>query len=225
MVFIFTVDPIKQIEKARDTQRENNLFQVRGSLDTFYNDKNCYPLSLSFDGGEFSDSGTVYMKELPADCEGESCYYYQVDETSSCPQWNVLYTKVSGNVSESANRCPLEEIEACLPANYQTSGFNFCVVSGDVDCSYVVSSILPNINPVTPTTAPPTATPGGPTQPPVSTNTPTPTFTITPTPTNTPTPTPSCSKNYACTGSPARCNVVATGTGEYCASNCNQVCP
>ncbi len=51
-------------------------------------------------------------------------------------------------------------------------------------------------------------------------------FSNTPTPTPTPSPTPSgfCSADYDCTGNPARCNVVRTGRGHYCSSNCDGVC-
>lgn len=35
---------------------------------------------------------------------------------------------------------------------------------------------------------------------------------------------PSGQRNYSCTGSPQRCNVVPNGTGTYCSSNCEGSC-
>jgi type II secretory pathway pseudopilin PulG len=201
------INPFKQIDKARDAQRIQNLKQINNSLDTYYNDNNCYPLSLTF-GNSWQQGSAVYMKKIPQDPScytGGSCYAYVVD-SASCPQWNVIFAKLYSS-SLNAPTCTLEQYSNCVPSNYAQSGYNYCVVSGEVDCAYINTTTLPanaGAPTVTPTTAPTTAP------------------TVTPTPTDV----PGCSKNYSCTGSPLRCNVIAPpGSGQYCTSWCNGNCP
>lgn len=200
------IDPFKQINKARDAQRIQNLKQTNNALDSYYNDTNCYPLSLSF-GNSWQQGSAVYMKKVPQDPScypGGSCYAYVVD-SSTCPQWNVIFAKLYSS-SVNAPLCTLEQYSDCVPSNYAQSGYNYCVVSGEVDCAQITSMALPASGgaPSGTPTVPPTAGP-----------------TATPTPTNI----PECSKNYSCTGSPLRCNVITPlGSGEYCSSNCNGNC-
>lgn len=212
---IILINPYKQIQKARDAEREQNLKQISTALDTYYNDNACFPVSLSF-GSNWQQGSAVYMQEIPQDpdCAGGGYCYAYITDPSSCPQWNVLFAKVFSKPNSSV-LCPLEQLSDCVPDNYEEEGYNYCVLSGDVDCSYISGISLPSAG-----SASPTPTPGGPTASP----TPIPSG---PTPTFTPTPTPGgCSLNYSCTGSPLRCNVVSpAGSGQYCASNCNGNCP
>lgn len=201
------INPFKQIEKARDAQRIQNLKQLNNALDSFYNDNSCYPVSLSF-GSSWQVGSAVYMKKIPQDPScytGGSCYAFVVDP-ASCPQWNVIFAKLYSS-STNAPTCDLQKFSNCLPVNYSSSGYNYCVVSGEVDCAYISTQSLP-------------ANAGAPTAGPTPTSGPLPT--ATPTPTSVPT----CSKNYSCTGSPLRCNVIAPiGSGQYCNSNCDGNCP
>ena len=202
------INPIKQIDKARDAQRVQNLKQINNSLDTYYNDNSCYPLSLSF-GSSWQVGPAVYMKKLPQDpscVNGGSCYTYVVD-SSTCPQWNVIFAKLYSS-SVNAPTCALQQLSNCLPSNYDQSGYNYCVLSGEVDCTYINSVTLPSAGGNTPTQ--------GPTSPP----------SLPPTATPSLTPVPTCSRNYSCTGSPLRCNlIVPAGSGQYCNSNCDGNCP
>lgn len=205
------INPVKQIQKGQDAKREQDLKQVNTALDTYYNDKNCYPLSLSFDS-----SWTPYMQKIPQDpafAGGGSSYIY-INDGSNCPQWNVLFAKISYKPASSVS-CPLEQLTNCVPSNYVSLGYNYCVLSGKVDCAVISASVLPIPQPTSTPTPLPTPTPG-----------PTSTPTLTATPTFTPTPTPFCSLDYSCTGTPLKCNVVLpAGTGQYCSSNCNGNCP
>lgn len=210
--FLFLLlNPFKQIEKARDAQRQQNLKQINSALDTYYNDNNCFPLSLSF-GSAWQQGSAVYMKKIPQDpncASGSSCYAYITDTTSNCPAWNILFTKIYQS-SVNVSTCALEQLSNCLPLNYAQSGYNYCVLSGKVDCAYISNISLPvnagaPVLTLTPTIGP-TSTP-----------------TITPTPTLIPTPTP-CSKDYSCTGTILRCNIVPAGSGQYCNSNCDGNC-
>lgn len=196
---ILFLNPFKQIEKARDAQRQQNLKQINNALDTFYNDNNCYPSSLIF-GQELNDpaSGVVYMKQVPQDpnCPGDSCYTY-VTDASSCPQWNVIFTKIYQS-SVNSSTCALEP--DCRPSNYDTSGYNYCALSGEVECAAISSITLP-ANAGAGTGG--TGGGGG---------------------TGTPTPTPcSCaSAQYDIRG--GNCNIVANPPYNYCDDNCTIQC-
>ncbi len=214
------LNPITQVDKARDATRQHDLDQMREALDAYYNDNGCYPTSIPINN-TWVNNITLYMQKVPQDPDcsgGAKCYLYQTDG-SSCPQWNVIYglLKTAKN-TDSQTLCPLSKMTNCLPKNYSGTGYNYCVISGNIDCDYLSSNPLPTPSPtplggIIPTQyygPPPTATPTS----------------IPPTPTLTPTPTPNCSRDFACTGGPpARCNVVPAGTGRYCSGDCNGDCP
>ncbi len=83
-------------QRSRDAKRKSDLKQIGVALETYYNDKNQYPVSSGGDivgcddgaggvttctwGEEFSDfNGTVYMVKLPDDVRAG--YYYVSDGT------------------------------------------------------------------------------------------------------------------------------------------------
>lgn len=177
IISIITINPIKQLQKARDAQRQHDIFQIRNSLDAYYNDSNCYPVSLAM-GAVFSSGQTTYMQKVPQDPEFSSnypAYVYETDQTPSnnCPQWNVLFAKLSSTQSLQTS-CALTQLKDtngndCLPTNYKDLGYNYCLVSGKADCDYISANPLPTPAGSTPTPTPagstptPTPTPGGPT--------------------------------------------------------------
>lgn len=203
ILLIMVIDPVAQVNKAKDTARKHDLAQIRSTLDVYYNDHNCYPMTIPF-GQQWKEGATVYMAKVPQDPDyPKNAYAYEVDASKSCPQWVALFSNLSMS-SENSLSCGLPSMSNCTPTNYQPT-FS-CLLAGSVDCGYI------SANPV-----------NFPTPTPTPTSTPTPALSPTPSPTPTPTPT-SCSLDYACTGSPSRCNIVGTGQGEYCSSNCDGVC-
>lgn len=204
LVLLFLlIDPVNQISKAKDATKKHDLFELQTALDTYYNDTGCYPTSIPF-GSEWKIGNTVYMKEVPQESSCRSnpatCYMYQVDTSDSCPQWNIVFVKQEKSYPSSCSLASLSS--GCTPPNYDPRFA--CVVSGNVDCSFVTA------NPV----MPPSSLSGDGDEYPSN-------------PTSTPTPGQACpqnQRNYACTGGPARCNVVPAGTGTYCSSNCDGVC-
>lgn len=129
---IFSLNPLAQYRKAQDSQREHDLEQIKQALDTYYNDTKCYPTALSA-------LGTKYLQKLPLDPTGVS-YAYQTDG-SSCPQWNVLYAALESTAIPQ-NACPLASQTSCLPKNYTTEKYNFCMPSGEVDCASIASGTI-----------------------------------------------------------------------------------
>ena len=215
MAFL-TIDPIGQLDKAKDTQRKHDLEQVKRALDAYYNDNNCYPTQqqgVPF-GLEWSDSGSgvVYMKKVPQDKDCAKtgyCYFYQTD-ASDCPQWNVLYTRLSRSTN-ALTSCLMSQ--AC---GYLQTTYNYCVMSGDVDCAYIKSNPLPN--PVTPTSGPTSA----PSQAPTSAPTEVPTSAPTSIPTSVPGACSCATAQYDVRA--GKCNFVATPPYNYCDKDCTVPC-
>lgn len=222
-LILFTINPIEQLAKAKDTQRQNDMKQLQTALDTFYNDRNCYPIAA----GDFLSTDELdynYIKDIPIDPDGRG--YAYLEDSASCPQWNALFTRLD-SLPEDETSCPLLQMEeelgsSCTPINYE-SGYNFCAISGEVNCSQISSASVPDLG--IPVSSP--TPPGGVT----STNTPTPpsggggtslptppggTATNTPTPTLSPTPSPT-PVPYVCTGT-----VYAYPVGSQ---NCNAISP
>lgn len=197
---IFTLNPLTQFNKAHDAQREHDLSQIKNALDTYYNDTKCYPATLSL-------LSSKYAQKVPSDPDGTLPYVYQTD-SSSCSQWNVVYAGLKAHVPLS-NPCPLTSLQSCLPKDYQTSGYNYCVISGNVDCSIIASSTIGPVG-------------GGSSSSSGGNNT-----------TPTPTPTPyiiNCPGNnyYGCTGD-NRCNSISPitqcfGHGGNIQCYCDSLC-
>jgi prepilin-type N-terminal cleavage/methylation domain-containing protein len=148
---LFIVNPIQQINKAMDTQRVKDLSTIATSLDTYYNDKNCYPQSVPF-GDKWDDNSTTYLKKVPNDPKQETNgnYVYVTDKNSSCSQWSVVFSKLS----TEEGSCPLPS--GCVPAGYETHWA--CKVLGNPDCDVVTQTQLAS---PTATMTPPTPTPSG----------------------------------------------------------------
>jgi type II secretory pathway pseudopilin PulG len=214
LVFI-TLNPLKQLQKSQDAQREHDLKQLNNALDTYYNDKNCYPTDLSKLSG-----ATVYIKKVPSDpaaSGGWENYVYETDG-SSCPQWNVLYARVS-TAPNSSIACPLTQMSLCFPT--QSGEYNYCVLSGEVDCSTIQA--FGGLSA------------GGGSAAPTTSSTPTPTSAPTTSSTPTPTPTPaffcSCSTGagYRIQGEPS-CQFVGigaqppSGPADSCDPLCQEPC-
>lgn len=173
---VLTLNPIKQLNKAKDATRSRDLQSIKVAIDTYYQDTNCYPHEIPF-GNEWrvrnaNGQDTVYMKEVPQDPDcatsNSSCYRYRTiedtnDSTYNCPQWNVLFAPVT-KASSLTNVCPLTSLSSCIPPGFDDGTTWACTLSGAVDCDSLlaVSSLTGGIETVGPTATPtpgPTATP------------------------------------------------------------------
>lgn len=166
---VLSLNPIGQITKGQDSQRLADIQAVKTAIDLYYNDTKCYPQQVPF-GNEWRVNNTVYMKKVPQDprCNNGqgTCYKYRTESTSSCPQWNVVFSQLSKS-SALTNTCALSSLSNCAPGGY-TGGSWACTMSGAVNCDTLASaSLITGLETVSPT---PTATPI-----PSATPTPTPT--------------------------------------------------
>ncbi len=206
IIAIAIINPLKQIQKVKDAQRESDLNQLFTALDTYYNDKGCYPTVLSD-----LTAPPIYIKKIPTDPDAPGVNYnYLVDsDTSTCPQWFNIITR--GYRTPSSSPCLLEQLNeqfagGCLPRNYTTSGYNFCKISGKIDssvCSVITTKILPVLS-VTPIPSP------------------TPTINPNPTPTLVPGGCYCVNAKYDIRAS--NCNLVGSPPYNYCDSGCTIAC-
>ncbi len=139
---LLTLNPFTQVERGRDAQRRQDLQQVKNALEVYYQDFNCYPETLAF-GKEWEVGDSIYMKEVPQDStcnklNGE-CYQYITDTTNACPQWNVVFARLSRVPEQAAGICPLSSIsDSCVPEGYNERWA--CVLSGAVNCTLLAAS-------------------------------------------------------------------------------------
>lgn len=139
---ILFINPFAQLNKAKDAQRKKDLAEIRSALDLYFNDHNCYPASIPF-GFEWTEGSVTYMKKVPQDPDCSPtrlCYYYQVDTTATCSQWNVLYAKLSIRPTNTEEYCKNTLKTACdnssLSVNLKYSD-GYCILSGQPDCIYI----------------------------------------------------------------------------------------
>lgn len=129
-VIITLFDPAKQLNKAKDARREHDLSTIQAALDAYFSDKNCYPATLS-------DLTTTYILSIPQDPVTKTPYAYQKDPVNaSCPQWIVLYAKLSS----PPFACQLAS--TCRPSNFSSGNFA-CVPLGGVNCSTINTYTIP----------------------------------------------------------------------------------
>lgn len=140
VIAIVAINPLKQIQKVTDAQRQNDLKQMSIALDAFYNDNASYPIDIA----ELDDA-SKYIQTVPSDPTKSDTYnyFYIVDRSDSLPQWYALFADLDNKDSDKS-LCALEKVQAndgCLPqGNRDTNGdliYNYCVVAGNVDCSYI----------------------------------------------------------------------------------------
>lgn len=131
---ILTIDPKKQLDKAKDAQRQSDLQQIKNALDMYYNDYAIYPILTSLPTGQWKIGNTVYMAKVPKDPNDSAYTYYYSSGTR--PQWAVLYAKLS----KSGASCALTNLSNCLPIGYTDKWT--CVLLGSVDCSSIRTQTL-----------------------------------------------------------------------------------
>ncbi|GEM_PF-3454547 len=150
---IYQINPGNQINKAQDTRRAQDVNQLKLALDSYYNDKNCYPTSLD----SLSTGNNPYIKNLPKDPDTNTAYGYAFE--GGCSQWYTLFAKLkAGNAAAAA------DTNCTLPKNCGTTvptgldGTWLCKSSGKVNCSLVSSVTLSSSGVVVPTSPPPVLT-------------------------------------------------------------------
>jgi type II secretory pathway pseudopilin PulG len=166
---IMLINPATQIQKGQDATRQHDLKQLQTALDTYYNDNNFYPQNLT----TLVDNNNIPAIPNDPNASSEFNYAYLSDGQNSIlpgstPQWNVLFAKLAfPAASQAPFSCPLEKLkdssgDMCVPTNYLSLGYNYCIISGSPVCDQIVGDTitpLPISVPPTPSVETPTPTP------------------------------------------------------------------
>ena len=139
------LNPVAQIQKGQDATRQHDLKQIATGLDSYFNDNNSYPKS---DLSVLVSAKDIHAIPNDPAANAKSNYAYVYDgevtnPTNATPQWNVLFAKLAfPSTSDSTLACPLEKMRdsgsnVCVPKNYVSSGYNYCIISGNVNCDQI----------------------------------------------------------------------------------------
>lgn len=156
---LLALNPQRQVNKGKDSASQANMQEIKHALEIYYQDKNCYPTATSVftnalnTSGQWKEGNTIYMKKVPFDGYGRP-FVYMTDTSSSCPQWNVLFARLS-SPSTNVDICPLKE-SGCTPVGFDNSWA--CVTSGSSNCGQISSTAVDG-NVIIYPTATPSATP------------------------------------------------------------------
>lgn len=144
---LITLNPSKQINKTWDAQRLNDLGSIQSALDTYYNDTTCYPQTIPF-GSSWTSGNTILMAKVPQDPQVSTngSYVYLTDTSSTCPQWNVVFSKLT-TTQTNTNTCSLPP--DCVPSGWSTQWA--CKTSGTVNCKTMLAANLPDLAAILPT--------------------------------------------------------------------------
>lgn len=82
------VDPIAQLNKAKDGQRKADISQIQSALEQYRFDNSSYPApssgTLGPCGSQFAANGVVYLQRIPCDPDaGVGGYYYSRSATNA----------------------------------------------------------------------------------------------------------------------------------------------
>lgn len=144
------LNPKKQIEKAHDAKKINDLDQIKKVLENYYDDKNCYPKpeEICYQSAPYNNACYIcgnnfssplipdYFNKIPCDPQSpQKNYLYQVDN-QECPKWFKIYAFLSNNNNHPAVKNAKCEGYACgiqSPNNNLSFGYNYGISSGNVD--------------------------------------------------------------------------------------------
>jgi type II secretory pathway pseudopilin PulG len=146
---IMILNPVAQIQKGQDAQRQHDLKQIVTGLDSYFNDKNSYPQDITV---LVSNKNIQAIPSDPAATAGSNyAYIYDGQNNvppSATPQWNVLFARLAlPSSSNSSFSCPLLKMRdsganVCVPKNYASLGYNYCVISGSVICDMITATTI-----------------------------------------------------------------------------------
>lgn len=116
IAIVVFLDPLKQITKAQDSRRKNDLAKLQKVFEDYYNDKGCYPKPVevcynpngnnpcNICGNELkSPNFSPYLNTLPCDPQHPvKKYLYQAEDTN-CPRWFRIYSNLGTKWSRESD--------------------------------------------------------------------------------------------------------------------------
>ena len=150
--FLVLLNPMQQINKARDSQKKSDLDLLKKTFEDYYNDKSCYPrinevcynakpvyasteaITCNICGNKTAPPNfanfSPYLPHLPCDSQSPiKDYLYQVDEIA-CPKWYRIYSELYNKDDSAINDLTCDG-ESCGPK--PNFGYNFGVSSPNTD--------------------------------------------------------------------------------------------
>lgn len=115
---ITLLNPVGELDKARDAKRKSDLAQIQRLLELYYNDNESYPANLNF-GNAFNP----YTAKLPNDPKSNKNYAYR---TTGARQNYFLYASL-----DRGGKDP----QACTGVN------NLCPNAGALTCGAAASAV------------------------------------------------------------------------------------
>lgn len=115
---------VDQPKKGRDGKRKTDLHEIRGALESYNDDKGCYPPSLPGCGAAFpAVSTTPYLRGMPCDPKTGEGYFYAPNPAGTCPTFYWLYAKLE------YSKDPGIDTVGCAPGCGPGNAYNFKVGS------------------------------------------------------------------------------------------------
>lgn len=149
---LILLNPWRQIAKAQDGRRKNDLAALQKAFEDYYNDKSCYPKpdEVCYPNSQSGYNPNVntkcyicgneplpanfanfspYLARLPCDPQHSTYkYLYQV-ENLTCPSWYRTYSELSATWSRESDTAGCGEGGCGLPPNY---GYDYGASSPNV---------------------------------------------------------------------------------------------
>lgn len=72
---IMVINPVKQMQRTRDSQRKADLKQIQTGLELYRADVGSYPANLTCDG-TLASGGVTYINRVPCDPRSTPAYAY-----------------------------------------------------------------------------------------------------------------------------------------------------
>lgn len=135
---LLAINPLKQLQKARDSKRKSDLATLQRVLEDWYNDKGCYPKAYQIGYGY--ESGVI-LKDNPKVANGGAMN-------------SVSLTFICGREKSSPDFRPYLEQLPCSPTHnrgpvqkWRTTDYAYEIKSTEVACpqSYKIYSNLENL--------------------------------------------------------------------------------
>lgn len=154
---IILLNPMQQINKARDAQTKSNLSTLKKAFEDYYNDKSCYPkpnevcynakaqyapleaIICNICGNQSAPPNfanfSPYLSHLPCDPRSPTRnYLYQVDDVT-CPKWYRVYSELDNKTDQIIDDLACSGESCGPPPNY---GFDYGVTSPNIDLQRTV---------------------------------------------------------------------------------------
>ena len=140
-LIIFSAASIpKQMMKARDSVRKSHIRKMASSIEEYYQDTKCYPISIPLCTNPLIKGDLALINKIPCDPKTKNSYVY-VPELSDCPKWFQLY----GILEDTDD--PIIEKVGCSNGCGPKCQFNFGIASTNQVLDPFCSEVQPSPDP------------------------------------------------------------------------------